>query len=75
MDALVNNAAILYDASNRGVSVELDEVRRGFETNLLGAWRCAQAFLPMLEPQRARPTRQRLERGRIAWGPRTRATA
>jgi NAD(P)-dependent dehydrogenase (short-subunit alcohol dehydrogenase family) len=25
-----------------------DEVRRGFETNLLGAWRMTQAFLPLL---------------------------
>src|SRR4051812_20505658 len=28
LDILVNNAAILYDTSNRGVDVDLDEVRR-----------------------------------------------
>jgi NAD(P)-dependent dehydrogenase (short-subunit alcohol dehydrogenase family) len=48
LDVLVNNAAILYDTSNHAVNVDLDEVRRGFETNLLGAWRTTQAFLPLL---------------------------
>ena len=47
-DVLVNNAAILYDTGNRAESVDLDVVHRGFETNLFGAWRAAQAFLPML---------------------------
>jgi NAD(P)-dependent dehydrogenase (short-subunit alcohol dehydrogenase family) len=48
LDVLVNNAAILYDTTNRGVDVDLDDVRRGLETNLLGAWRTTQAFLPLL---------------------------
>jgi NAD(P)-dependent dehydrogenase (short-subunit alcohol dehydrogenase family) len=48
LDVLVNNAAILYDTANRGVSVALDEARRGFETNLFGAWSCVQSFLPLL---------------------------
>ena len=47
-DVLVNNAAILYDTENRAESVDLDVVHRGFETNLFGAWRTAQAFLPLL---------------------------
>lgn len=55
-DVLVNNAAILYDTENRAESVDLDVVRRGFETNLFGAWRTAQAFLPLL---------RRSEHGRI----------
>jgi NAD(P)-dependent dehydrogenase (short-subunit alcohol dehydrogenase family) len=55
-DVLVNNAAILYDTENRAESVDLDIVRRGFETNLFGAWRTAQAFLPLL---------RRSEHGRI----------
>ena len=46
--SLVNNAAILYDTDNRAESVDLDVVHRGFETNLFGAWRTAQAFLPLL---------------------------
>jgi NAD(P)-dependent dehydrogenase (short-subunit alcohol dehydrogenase family) len=56
LDALVNNAAILYDTENHGVDVDLDEVRRGLETNLFGAWRMVQAFLPLL---------RRSEHGRI----------
>jgi NAD(P)-dependent dehydrogenase (short-subunit alcohol dehydrogenase family) len=56
LDALVNNAAILYDTYNHGVDVDLAEVRRGLETNLFGAWRMVQAFLPLL---------RRSEHGRI----------
>jgi NAD(P)-dependent dehydrogenase (short-subunit alcohol dehydrogenase family) len=48
LDTLVNNAAILYDTSNHGVDVDLAEVRCGLETNLFGAWRMVQAFLPLL---------------------------
>jgi NAD(P)-dependent dehydrogenase (short-subunit alcohol dehydrogenase family) len=47
-DVLVNNAAILYDTENRAVDVSLDVVREGLETNLFGAWRTAQALLPLL---------------------------
>ncbi|BAU81376.1 2-hydroxycyclohexanecarboxyl-CoA dehydrogenase [Streptomyces laurentii] len=48
LDVLVNNAAVNYDTSRRAVSVDLDEVRRTLETNLFGAWRATQAFLPLL---------------------------
>ena len=48
LDALVNNAAILYDTWQRGVDADLDEVREAFDTNLLGAWRVTQAVLPLL---------------------------
>jgi NAD(P)-dependent dehydrogenase (short-subunit alcohol dehydrogenase family) len=47
-DVLVNNAAILYDTWARASSANLDEVRAGIETNLLGSWRTALAFLPLL---------------------------
>jgi NAD(P)-dependent dehydrogenase (short-subunit alcohol dehydrogenase family) len=47
-DVLVNNAAILYDTSNRATDVSLDVIREALETNLFGAWRMAQALLPML---------------------------
>jgi NAD(P)-dependent dehydrogenase (short-subunit alcohol dehydrogenase family) len=47
-DVLVNNAAILYDTSNRAVDVPLEVIREALETNLFGAWRMAQALLPML---------------------------
>jgi NAD(P)-dependent dehydrogenase (short-subunit alcohol dehydrogenase family) len=55
-DVVVNNAATLYDTANRGVSVDLAIVHEGFETNLFGAWRMVQAFLPLL---------RRSEHGRI----------
>ncbi|EME97660.1 SDR family oxidoreductase [Streptomyces mobaraensis NBRC 13819 = DSM 40847] len=48
LDVLVNNAAIDYDTAQRAVSVDLDQVRHTLETNLFGAWRTAQAFLPLL---------------------------
>lgn len=48
LDVLVNNAAINYDTSQRAVSADLDEVRHTLETNLFGAWRTVQAFLPLL---------------------------
>jgi NAD(P)-dependent dehydrogenase (short-subunit alcohol dehydrogenase family) len=48
LDVLVNNAAILYDTWQRGVDADLDEVREAFETNVLGAWRTAQAVVPLL---------------------------
>jgi NAD(P)-dependent dehydrogenase (short-subunit alcohol dehydrogenase family) len=48
VDVLVNNAAILYDTANRATDVSLDVIREGLETNLFGAWRMAQALLPIL---------------------------
>jgi NAD(P)-dependent dehydrogenase (short-subunit alcohol dehydrogenase family) len=53
LDALVNNAAILYDTWQRGVDADLDQVREALETNLLGAWRTAQAAIPLLRESRA----------------------
>jgi NAD(P)-dependent dehydrogenase (short-subunit alcohol dehydrogenase family) len=47
-DALVNNAAILYDTWARASSADLDEVEAALGTNLLGAWRTVLAFLPLL---------------------------
>ncbi|MFI8372109.1 SDR family oxidoreductase [Streptomyces sp. NPDC085466] len=52
LDVLVNNAAINYDTARRAISVDLDEVRSTLETNLFGAWRTAQAFLPLLRRSR-----------------------
>ncbi|MFJ4798352.1 SDR family oxidoreductase [Kitasatospora purpeofusca] len=48
LDVLVNNAAVNYDTARRATDVDLDEVARTLETNLFGAWRTAQAFLPLL---------------------------
>lgn len=48
LDILVNNAAILYDPGARAVTADLDSVHTALETNLFGAWRLAQALLPLL---------------------------
>jgi NAD(P)-dependent dehydrogenase (short-subunit alcohol dehydrogenase family) len=51
-DALVNNAAILYDTWARASSADVDEIRAALETNLLGAWRATLAFLPLIKSSR-----------------------
>ncbi|MFI5713683.1 SDR family NAD(P)-dependent oxidoreductase [Kribbella sp. NPDC051620] len=48
VDAVINNAAILYDPAERAISVDLGSVHRAMETNLYGAWRVCQAFQPLL---------------------------
>jgi NAD(P)-dependent dehydrogenase (short-subunit alcohol dehydrogenase family) len=48
LDALVNNAAALYDTWQRVTDAELDQVRSAFENNTLGPWRMVRAFLPLL---------------------------
>jgi NAD(P)-dependent dehydrogenase (short-subunit alcohol dehydrogenase family) len=48
LDALVNNAAILYDSWQRVSTADLKVVLEAFETNTLGAWRMCEAFLPLL---------------------------
>ena len=47
-DAVVNNAAILYDPWARAEHADLALIRQAIETNLLGAWRTTLAFLPLL---------------------------
>jgi NAD(P)-dependent dehydrogenase (short-subunit alcohol dehydrogenase family) len=48
LDALINNAAISIDAEACLATVELEVMRRTFETNFLGALSCCQAFLPLM---------------------------
>src|SRR5581483_1071048 len=48
LDILVNNAAILYDTWQQGITADLDVVHTALETNLFGAWRMCQTFLPLL---------------------------
>jgi hypothetical protein len=47
-DVLVNNAAIAYDTWQQAQNADLGVVREALDTNLLGAWRTTQAFLPLL---------------------------
>ncbi len=51
IDILVNNAAAGYDPSATASTVDLDVVRRTLDVNLLGAWRMAQAVLPVMRGQ------------------------
>ena len=48
LDVLVNNAAIHYDTWQRGIDADLGVVEEAFQTNVLGAWRVAEAFVPLL---------------------------
>ena len=48
LDVLVNGAAIHYDTRQSGVDADLRIVEEALQTNLLGAWRVTQAFLPLL---------------------------
>ncbi|MFN8217797.1 MAG: SDR family NAD(P)-dependent oxidoreductase [Solirubrobacterales bacterium] len=48
LDVLVNNAAAYVDWTEMASAADLDAARGVLEVNLLGAWRTAQAFLPLL---------------------------
>ncbi len=48
LDVLVNNAGILYDTWEEGITADLNTVHTALETNLFGAWRMCQTFLPLL---------------------------
>ncbi len=48
LDVLVNNAGVTGETRTGVADADLDEVRRTLETNLFGAWRVCQAFLPLL---------------------------
>lgn len=48
IDALINNAAVHYDTWQRGIDADMTVVEEALQTNLLGAWRVTQAFLPLL---------------------------
>jgi NAD(P)-dependent dehydrogenase (short-subunit alcohol dehydrogenase family) len=48
VDVLVNGAAISYDTWQDAATADLAAVREAFETNLLGAWRAAQACVPLM---------------------------
>ncbi len=48
LDVLINNAAISYDTWAMAATADLAAVHEAFETNLFGAWRVSQAFIPLL---------------------------
>jgi NAD(P)-dependent dehydrogenase (short-subunit alcohol dehydrogenase family) len=47
LDVLVNNAGV-YGRPDRAADYDLAEAHEVFETNVFGAWRLLQAFLPLL---------------------------
>ena len=50
--AVVNNAALNYDPDQSAIDADLDVVRETLETNLFGAWRMCEAFIPLLRKSR-----------------------
>ena len=48
LHVLVNNAAIHYDTWENAVDADLRTVQEALDTNLFGAWRMCQAFIPLL---------------------------
>lgn len=49
LDILVNNAGINYDTWQNTQTANIEEVKQTIDTNLLGAWRVTQAFVPLLQ--------------------------
>ena len=56
LDVLINNAAAFVDWTETALTADLEAAHAVFETNLFGAWRASQAFVPLL---------RRSEHGRI----------
>ena len=56
LDVLVNNAGVMGEITTNVSKAPLDDAHQTMETNLFGAWRLAQAMLPLL---------RRSEHGRI----------
>jgi NAD(P)-dependent dehydrogenase (short-subunit alcohol dehydrogenase family) len=52
VDVLVNNAGIHYDSWQGVLDADWRIVREAYETNVFGAWRCAQAFAPAMRDRR-----------------------
>lgn len=48
LDVLVNNAAAFVDWNETATTANIDDAHTVLETNLFGAWRAIQGFLPLL---------------------------
>lgn len=48
LDVLVNNAAILIDASDLPGETDIDLAKKTLDTNLFGAWRLSKIFIPIM---------------------------
>ena len=49
LDVLVNNAGINYDTHLTASTADLAYVQETLDTNLMGPWKCAQGFMPLLQ--------------------------
>ena len=49
LDILINNAGINYDTWQKAVDADLTQVEETLNTNLYGAWRMSQAFIPLMK--------------------------
>lgn len=50
LDVLVNNAGVLLDEEAGVLDLDEDALLATLQVNLLGAWRMAAAFVPLMEP-------------------------
>lgn len=48
LDVLINNAGVHYDTWQSVETADWKIVREAYEVNVFGAWRMAQAFVPMM---------------------------
>lgn len=51
LDILINNAGINFDTWHSASDADLSEIQATLDTNLMGAWRMDQAFLPVMIKQ------------------------
>lgn len=49
LDVLINNAGINYDTHQNVENADLNFVTSTIDTNLMGAWRMCQAFVPLMK--------------------------
>lgn len=49
LDILINNAGINYDTWHTALDADLENVQETLETNLFGAWRMIQTFVPLMQ--------------------------
>ena len=49
LDILVNNAGINYDTWHNVSNADLNNVKETLDTNLFGAWKMIQTFLPLMK--------------------------
>ena len=53
LDVLINNAGGFFDQGGEPLSSEIQIIKDAFDINLLGAWRMAKAFVPLLKKSSA----------------------